>query len=76
MIKHWSPTRKAIALSSAETGLYSATRAPSEAKALKPLGNDLGANLHIRAFVGAQAAIGLSHRAWLGKAMRKETAEL
>ena len=76
MIKHWSSTQKAIALSSAEAELYAATRALSEAKGLKSLGMDFGESLSIRAYVDAQATIGLSHRAGLGKARHIETAEL
>lgn len=74
LIKHCSSTQKTIALSSAEAELYSATRASSEAQGLKCIGEDFGESLAIRAYVGAQATIGLSRHAGLGKARHIETA--
>lgn len=56
--------------------MYAATRALCEVKGLKLLGKDFGGELHIRAFLDAQATIGSSHRAGLGKAWHIETSEL
>lgn len=54
MIKHWSSSKKAIAPSSAEAELYAATRALSEAKGLKSIGEVCGECLEIRAYMDAQ----------------------
>lgn len=64
MVKHWSSTQKASALSSAEAELYAATRALTEA------------NPRVKALVDAQTTIGLSRRSGLGKARHAATAEL
>lgn len=62
-------------LSSAEAEL-SATRTLSEAKGWQPIGEDFDECLKIRAYVDAQATIGSSHRAGLGKARYIKRAEL
>lgn len=71
-IKHWSATH---ALSSAETGLYAATRAFSDAKGRTSFGQDFGEDLRITAWVDSEATIGLGFRAGLGRASHVETAE-
>lgn len=63
-------------MSSPEAELYAATRALSDAKGLKSSSMDVGEDPRIRANLDVQATAGLRHRAGLGKARDKETAEL
>lgn len=80
MIRQCSPIHTGDRILIAGSRLARSHSALSEAKGPKSLGRSLrhgcGEDARLRAFVGAHGTIGFSHRAGLGKAWRKDTAEI
>ena len=68
MIKAWSKTQHAIALSSMEAELYAAVLATIEANGARSLSEDLGSSMEVSLLVDSSAAEGLLKKEGLGKA--------
>lgn len=74
--KYWPVKQKAIALSSAGAGFCATTRAVSDSKGLKPLGEDFGEDLSTVVAVDAQATISLRFEHCVDKSHHIDTVEL
>lgn len=75
IMDNWSSTQRAIAQSAGSTGVRNHSGA-LRGERPHALWANLGESLRIRAYVSAQATVGLSHHAGLGKTWHIETAEL
>ena len=67
MIKSWSATQQAIAMSSGEAELYAMVKGAAQTKGLISMINDYGLKFDACVCSDASAAIGIVHRQGLGK---------
>ena len=67
LLKHWSSTRKTIALSSGEAELSGILKGTGEALGVQSLAADLGLAVGVEVRTDASAAVGICRRAGIGK---------
>ena len=67
-VKHWARKQQVVALSSAESELYSGLKAATEGIGVQSLGKDMAVNTSVHLYMDSSAALSLSDRRGLGKA--------
>ena len=73
VIKSYCRQQKVVALSSAEAELYATVAASAEAIALTAYCRDLGMEMTAELFCDSSAALGIAHRAGIGKVRHLRT---
>ena len=67
LIKSWSSTQPVIALSSGEAELYALVKGAAQSSGLISMLQDYAVDVTARVFIDSSAALGIAHRAGLGK---------
>ena len=75
-VKSWAKKQQVVALSSAESELYSGLRAATEGLGVQAIGKDLGRQLGVELHMDSSAALSLVSRAGLGRAKHIEMQHL
>ena len=76
LIKHWSTTQSAVALSSAEAELTGICKGAAQGLGLQAYAADLGISLDLTVSSDAAAAVGICTRKGLGRVRHLATADL